>query len=124
MKKYLLNFTLLLTMCVLTACRGGSKGFLSPTSSGRTYEILVVVGNDTWESPAGRSLYNVLNSSIPGLPQSEAHFRIMQTPMSGFDSTLKLVRIIIIVDIPDIYTKLSLKYVKNIYANRQILMTM
>lgn len=123
MKKYLLNFTLLLTICVLTSCRGGSKGFLSPTSSGRSYEILVVVGNDTWESPAGRALYNVLNSSIPGLPQSEAHFRIMQTPMSGFDSTLKLVRNIIIVDIQDIYTKVSLKYAKNTYANPQMIMT-
>ena len=62
---------------LFSACGGGKKGVFTPTSSGRAYEVLVVVEPGLWERPAGRALFDVLDSDVPGLPQSERSFRIM-----------------------------------------------
>ena len=56
---------------VLFSCKSGKKSVFTPTSSGRAYEVLVVVEKPVWERPAGRALYNVLDTDVPGLPQSE-----------------------------------------------------
>ena len=47
----------------------------------------------------------------------------MYTSPKDYDSTLKLIRNIIIVDIKDIYTKASFKYAKDVYANPQMILT-
>ena len=65
---------------------------MTPTSSGRPYELLVVVDHDLWERPAGRALFNVLDTDVPGLPQSERSFKIMYTAPGDYDTTLKLIR--------------------------------
>lgn len=124
MKRFLSSLGLVvLLMTVLTACGKGKKGMLTPTSSGRAYEILVVIDQGVWERPAGRALYDVLDSDVPGLPQSERSFRIMFTDPSNYDSTLKLIRNIIIADISDIYTQPKLKYAKDVYAYPQSILT-
>jgi hypothetical protein len=105
----------------LTACKNG--GVFTPTSSGRAYEILVVVKPDVWKAPAGKALEAVLKSDVPGLPQSESSFKVMYASPDGFDSTLKLIRNIIIVDIQDIYTKGSFKVAKDVYSYPQTILT-
>lgn len=124
MKRYLsyCGFLVLL-LTVLTACGRGKKGMLTPTSSGRAYEVLVVIDQNVWERPAGRALYDVLDTDVPGLPQSERSFRIMYTDPSNYDSTLKLVRNIIVANISDIYTQPKLKYAKDVYAYPQAILT-
>ncbi len=116
----------LAVMCLaLSACGGnGKKGALSPTSSGRAYEILVVVDMDVWNRAAGRALYDVLDTDVPGLPQSERSFRISYTAPAYYDSTLKLLRNIIIVDInASKYTQPKFKYAKDVYAYPQSILT-
>jgi hypothetical protein len=105
----------------LTSCKDG--GVFTPTSSGRAYEILVVVKPDIWNAPAGKTLEAVLKSDVPGLPQSESSFKVMYTSPSDYDSTLKLIRNIIIVDIQDIYTKGSFKVAKDVYSYPQTILT-
>ncbi|MCD8475073.1 MAG: DUF4837 family protein, partial [Bacteroides graminisolvens] len=73
MKKYLLYLSVALMAISLFSCKG-NKGIMTPTSSGRPYELLVVVDHDLWERPAGRALFNVLDTDVPGLPQSERSF--------------------------------------------------
>ncbi len=123
MKKYLSFLSLALLVLLAFASCKGKKGVFTPTSSGRPYEILVVVNHDLWEAPAGRALYNVLDTDVPGLPQPERSFRIMYTSPKDFDSTLKLIRNIIVVDISDMYTKASFKYSKDVYAAPQMILT-
>lgn len=122
MKKSLFYFSMALVALVFASCNG-KKGVFTPTSSGRAYEILVVVDPEVWERPAGRALYDVLDTDVPGLPQSERSFRIMYTSPSNYDSTLKLIRNIIIVDIQNIYTKPSFKFAKDVYAAPQLILT-
>ena len=78
MKKYLFFLGMALVALIFSSCNG-KKGVFTPTSSGRAYEILVVVDHALWERPAGRALYDVLDTDVPGLPQSERSFRIMYT---------------------------------------------
>ena len=104
---------------VVASC--GLKG--NHTSSGRPYELLVVVDAGVWDRAAGRALHDVLDSDMPGLPQSEPSFRIMYTSPKDYDSTLKLIRNIVIVDIKDIYTKGTFKYAKDVYASPQMILT-
>ena len=100
MKKYSFILCIALVAFVVASC--GLKG--NHTSSGRAYELLVVVDHGVWDRAAGRALHDALDADMPGLPQSEPSFRIMYTSPKDYDSTLKLIRNIIIVDIQDIYT--------------------
>ena len=101
-----------------------AKSLLMPPASGRPYELLVVINQDMWERPAGRALYNVLDKDVPGLPQSERSFRIMYTDPANFDSTLKLVRNIIIVQVDETrYTQPKMSFAKDVYSAPQAILT-
>ena len=68
MKKHLFYFSLFFVLSLLiVSCSGKKKGksVFTPTSSGRAYEILVVIDQDMWERPAGRALFNVLDTDVP-----------------------------------------------------------
>ena len=124
MRKHLFYLSMALVLTLFSACSGGNKGVFTPTSSGRAYEILVVVDPGLWERPAGRALFDVLDSDVPGLPQSERSFRIMYTAPANYDATLKLIRNIIIVDVnKDLYTQPKFKYAKDVYAAPQSILT-
>ncbi len=122
MRQFIFNLSALLIVLLFSAC-SGKKGVFTATSSGRAYEILVVVDAGMWERSAGRALYDVLDSDVPGLPQSERSFRMMFTAPSHFNSTLKLVRNIIIADVQDIYTQPKFKYARDVYASPQMILT-
>ncbi|MDE5701569.1 MAG: DUF4837 family protein [Bacteroides sp.] len=123
MKKQLFFLSLAFMTLVFSACSGGKKGVFGATSSGRAYEILVVVDPGMWERPAGRALFDVLDTDVPGLPQSERSFRMMYTAPANYDATLKLIRNIIIADVQDIYTHSKFKYAKDVYAAPQTILT-
>lgn len=118
MEKKSFYLSLALVALMLVSCIGGG-----PSASGRPYEILVVVDHGVWDREAGRALHDALDSDVPGLPQSEPSFRIMYTSPKDYDSTLKLIRNIIIVDIQDIYTRPSFKFTRNLYASPQMILT-
>lgn len=125
MNKTITTLAILFVALMLSSCgRNGKKSLLSPTSSGRAYEILVVIQQGVWERPAGRALFDVLCTDVPGLPQSERSFRIMYTDPSTYDSTLKLIRNIIVVEVnPKLYTQCKMKSSQNVYAAPQSILT-
>lgn len=105
---------------LLAACDHLAK----PTSSGCPYEVLVVVGDSLWQRPAGRALFDVLDTDIPGLPQPERSFRISQTDPKRFNQVLNIFRNIIKVDIaPNQYTQTKMKFTRDVYARPQVLLT-
>lgn len=118
MKLYLLFFPLLLALAA--SCDNIS----SPVASGRPYEVLVVIDDQLWEQPAGRALFNVLDTDVPGLPQPERSFRISQTDPKRFNQVLNIFRNIIIVDIDATqYTLTRMKFARNVYSHPQIVLT-
>lgn len=101
----------------------GCKDGLVPIASGRPYEVLVVMDDQMWEEPAGRALFDVLDTDVPGLPQSERSFHISHTGKK-LDQTLRLFRNIIQVEIdPSQYTKTKMKFSRNVHALEQVIIT-
>ncbi|MBP3688473.1 MAG: DUF4837 family protein [Bacteroidaceae bacterium] len=119
MRKTLL--TLLLGAVVLAGC---TKENLFPVASGRPYEVLVVMDSVEWNAPHGRALFDVLDTDVPMLPQSERSFRISQTERKDFDRVLNIFRNIIIVNIDERqFTKTKMKFTRDKYAMEQIVLT-
>ncbi|MDE6159769.1 MAG: DUF4837 family protein [Bacteroidaceae bacterium] len=121
--KHLFTLSLISALCItlLTGCR---KGSLTPQASGKPYEVMVVIDHDLWNRPAGRAIFDVLDTDIPGLPQSEPSFHISQVAPKDFSYTMKLFRNIIEVRIdPKQFSTTRIKFSRNIYATGQIYMT-
>ena len=109
-----------MVITLLAACDRLTK----PTSSGRPYEVLVVVDDQLWQRPAGRALFDVLDTDVPGLPQPERSFRISQTTQKRFSQVLNIFRTIIKVDIdPTQYTQTKMKFTCDVYARPQVVLT-
>ena len=122
MKKTILNYSfIIVALLSLLSCK---DNFMLPASSGRPYEVLVVINDQLWEQPAGRALFNVLDTDMPGLPQSERSFRISQTDPARFNQVLNIFRNIIVVDInKKVYSQTKMKFARNIHAKPQVILT-
>ena len=101
------------------------KNLLMPNATGLPYEMLVVMDDEQWDRPLGRAVFNVLDSDVPGLPQSERSFRISRVEPEGFNSNMfKIMRNVIKVDIQNIYTQPKFKFARNVYSYPQMIMTL
>ena len=101
------------------------KSLLMPNASGLPYEMLVVMDDAQWDRPLGRAVFNVLDSDVPGLPQSERSFRISRVAPDGFNSNMfRIMRNVIKVDIQNIYTQPKFKFARNVYSYPQMIMTL
>lgn len=120
MKKILLSLTTL----ILFACSSDSPSLFQPSSSGLPYEVLVVCDDNLWTAPAGRALFDVLDTDVSGIPQSERSFRISHTRPAGFNRLLKTFRNIIEVKIDkSLYTQTKFKFTRDLYATPQVILT-
>ncbi len=107
-------------MAFLAACDRLAK----PSSSGRPYEVLVIVDDQLWQRPAGRALFDALDTDVPGLPQPERSFRISQVPPKHFGQVLNIFRTIVRVDIDATqYTQSGMKFTRDVYARPQVVLT-
>ncbi len=114
-------FLIVLVLLVMVGCEGGHLA--TPQASGRPYEVLVIMEKQAWEAPEGRALFDVLDTDIPGLPQPERSFRISQVAPKDMNRTLSIFRNIIEVEIdPTQYTRTRMKFVRNVYANDQVIL--
>ena len=108
-----------------SAPKAKKKRFLLPNASGLPYEMLVVMGDEQWVRPLGRAVFGVLDTDVPGLPQSERSFRITRIAPSAFDSNMfRIMRNVILVDIQNIYTQPKFKFARNVYSYPQMVMTL
>lgn len=113
---------MLLAVTLMMGCKG-KKTIFTPSSSGRPFEMLVVIGDDMWEQPAGRALFDVLDTDVPGLPQSERSFRLMHCSQKNYDGTMRLLRNIIKVNIDDkVYTQPKMSTTYDVYSSPQLIL--
>ena len=72
MRKHLFYLSMVLVLTLFSACGGGKKGVFTPTSSGRAYEVLVVVEPGGNVLPVGRfSMCLIL--MFRGFPSQNVH---------------------------------------------------
>lgn len=113
---------LLLATALIVSCSNNS--IMRRAAAGNPYEVLVVCDEEFWNAPAGRALEAVLDTDIPGLPQSERSFKISRIDENSFSGMFKPFRNIITIDINDkLYTKTSFKYTEDPFASPQMVMT-
>lgn len=109
---------LLLLTVLLSGCK---KNLGFPTASGGAYEVLVVMDDKQWEAPCGRALFDVLDTDVPGLPQSERSFRISQTDPQHFSQAMTIFRNIIKVNIdPKQFSTTRMRFTRDKFAKQQI----
>ncbi len=116
-------WALMLTICavLMSSC---TKEMILPKASGAPYEVLVVLDKNLWEAPEGRALFDLLDTDVPGLPQSERSFRISHVDEKDFSRNMQLFRNIIHVNIdPTIYTRSGMRFTRDKYAMGQIVLT-
>lgn len=118
------KIALLIFSVILVACSGDSPTIFKPSSSGLPYEVLVVCNDDFWEAESGRALFDVLDTDVPAMPQSERSFRISQIEPSTYKSMFKMMRNIIEVKIDkSLYTQTKFKFNRDKYSTPQMIMT-
>ena len=122
MKPFSFYLSLIFVVSVFASCQKDDKSIVTPVSSGRPYEVLVVADDKCWNSPDS-ALFHVLDTDVPGLPQPERSFRISRVRPEYFDRSTRLFRNIIIADIQDIYTQTKFKYTRDAYSSPQMIMT-
>lgn len=122
MKPFSFYLSLIFVVSVFAFCQRDGKSIVTPVSSGRPYEVLVVADDKCWNSPDS-ALFHVLDTDVPGLPQPERSFRISRVRPEYFDRSTRLFRNIIIADIQDIYTQTKFKYTRDAYSSPQMIMT-
>ncbi|MDR1161292.1 MAG: DUF4837 family protein [Tannerellaceae bacterium] len=94
-------------------------------ATGFAYEIVVTADKALWDSEAGEAIKADLESAIPGLPQSEAAFKITYVTPANFNGLLTYVRNILIVKTDNtMYTKVSLTYENDRWTQGQVVLTM
>lgn len=123
MKKITCLLLSVLSLATLFSCKDSANPLL-PRATGVPFELLVVMDKAQWKAPAGRTLFEIVNSDVPGLPQSEPQFRLSYTPPDRFKNIYKSVRSIIIANIdPHQFTKAKMTYSKDMWANGQVVLT-
>lgn len=121
MKKKSLLFAFAALALLLSSCNNFSTGWMSASSASN--EVLVIIDKDEWIEPHGRALFDVLNTSMPGMPQKEANFRILHIDPKNFTNTFKMARNIVMVDISSDYTNSRMMAENNKYASGQVVLT-
>lgn len=110
----------------LSACNTNSAGkALGMSAAGAPSEVLLVM-NEAWlKSEEADIIKDVLRTPVPALPQVEDWMYVQTVKRADFGNFLKNTRNILIVDNDsDIYTKTSVTYTYDEYANGQLIVTL
>ncbi len=90
-------------------------------ATGKPGEVMLVMNKEYYETPAGSQLVHILEASAPALPQNEPMFKLSRVNAEGFESFLKLVRNILIVNVDgERFTETKIKYNYDEWARGQL----
>ena len=96
-----------------------NTGRVLPSATGARFELLVVMGNSQWQSPAGKAVFNLFDEDMEGLPQPEPIMNIKQVNHANFSDILKPSRNILYTEISDKYVQPKITYSKDYYSYPQ-----
>lgn len=121
MRTFLLIFSTLIAFLSLNSCNSGS---IVANATGLLYEVVVTMPLEDWESEAGEAVKADLLAPVRGLPQEEPSMRITYAKPEFFNGLLTYVKNIVIVNIDRTkYTKVTLNYETNRWAQGQVVIT-
>ena len=113
------GFLLTLVSCDSVSKNAGVSGVM-PNITGGAGEVLVVMDKFNWDNSAGDLLQDILKEELPGLPQSEPLFDVIQITAASFDNFYKFHRSIVLITISD-GLEPRVRYRENVWARPQIM---
>lgn len=103
------------------ACLGGTAGKSFTNSTGSPGEMMLVMDDQYLGSPVGEAIYEAMTEVAPALNQNEPIMAVSRVSEKDFTGFLRYIRNVLQIDInPDIFTKTSLKYGYDQWANGQL----
>ncbi len=102
-----------------TSRQSGVAGMIMPSITGGAGEVLVVMDKFNWDNSAGTLLQDILEEEIPGLPQSEPLFDVIQITSASFDNFYQFHRSIVLTTI-DTNLEPLVRFRENVWAKPQI----
>jgi len=109
---YFLFATLILASC----SENKSKG---PNSTGRGSEIIIVCSKPAWNSAVGDTIRALLMQDMPGLPEAEPEFTLINVSEKDFSTFLQTHRNVLVVDIKAGNKKSKVETLRNVWAHPQ-----
>jgi len=111
---------LLMVSCDTVNQQGGAAGRIMPNITGGAGEVLVVMDQFNWDNSAGKLLEDILKEEIPGMPQSEPLFDVLQITAASFEGIYQFHRSIVLTNIESSLEP-RVRYRENIWAKPQIM---
>jgi hypothetical protein len=111
---------LMLVSCDTVNQQGGAAGRIMPNITGGAGEVLVVMDQFNWENSAGKVLEDILKEEIPGMPQSEPLFDVLQITAASFEGIYQFHRSIVLTNIESSLEP-RVRFRENIWAKPQIM---
>ncbi|MEZ5070198.1 MAG: DUF4837 family protein [Bacteroidales bacterium] len=111
----------------LSSCDGvntpgvAGSGRVLPNINGSAGEVLVVMDENSWQGDAGEHLQDILKEEIPGLPQSEPLFDVMQISPGAFENAVLYHRTIVLTTVSS-GKESRLSYREDVWARPQIVL--
>lgn len=92
------------------------KGARMETITGKSNEVVIVIGKEIWKGEVGSQMRSVLAQPQSSLPQSEPIFSLVDVPPEAFINLFKSHRNIITVKISSTFTEPKIEFVRDTWA--------
>ena len=106
--------------CDTSKQQGGAAGKIMPNITGGAGEVLVVMDNFNWDNSTGEALKDILMEEVPGLPQSEPLFDVIQITVASFEGFYQFHRSIVLTTVES-GLEPRIRFRENVYARPQIM---
>ncbi|HZL10115.1 MAG TPA: DUF4837 family protein [Prolixibacteraceae bacterium] len=109
--------TLILLSLVIFSC--DNPGAKMETITGKSGEVIVVIGKEVWNGPEGSEIRQILAQTQSSLPQEEPIFNLINVPPEAFIKLFKTSRNILTVKISSTYTEPKIEFTNDTWAYPQ-----
>ncbi len=90
------------------------------TITGKSNEVVVVIGKETWKGEIGSLIRQILAQPQSSLPQEEPIFSLINVPPDAFINLFKTSRNIVTVKISSTYTEPKIEFANDTWAYPQV----
>lgn len=94
-------------------------GSVLPNVTGKSGEVLLIIDDPLWGNEIGDSVFNYFSQEVAGIPWDEPFYDVSRANHAGFLNILLTARNIIDIDVSPRYTKVTVKYFRDLYSDSQ-----
>lgn len=119
MKRIINNLTFLVIASFLLFSCDLKPGAKLETITGKSGEVIVVIGKETWRGSTGSIIREIMAQPQASLPQEEPMFNLIDVPPEAFINLFKTSRNIMTVKISSTFTESKIEFVNDTWAYPQ-----